>query len=88
MIYYPLSVLMLAGIRDILIITTPHDLPLFKTLLGDGRQFGLSISLCRAAASPRAWRRPSSSARDFVGSDSCALVLGDNIFSATACPSC
>jgi glucose-1-phosphate thymidylyltransferase len=67
MIYYPLSVLLLAGIRDILVISTPHDQPLFQQLLRDGKQFGVSISY---AAQPR----------QFIGADACALVLGDNIF--------
>ena len=79
MVYYPLSTLMLAGIRDILIISTPEDLPRFKLLLGDGAVLGLNF---RYAAQPR----PEGIAqaflvgRDFIGSSCCALVLGDNIF--------
>ena len=80
MIYYPLSVLMLAGIRDILIISTPHDLPLFRELLGDGSQLGHSTSLRRAERRRAGWPRRSSSASRFVGGDSVALILGDNIF--------
>ena len=80
MIYYPLTTLMLAGIRDILIITTPQDMPRFEQLLGDGAQWGISLQLRRAAQRRMAWRRPSSSAREFIGNDPSALVLGDNIF--------
>lgn len=79
MIYYPISTLMLAGIKEILIISTPEDTPRFQHLLGDGRQFGLSLSY-KVQPSPDGLAQAFLLGEEFIGDDACAMVLGDNIF--------
>lgn len=82
MIYYPLSVLMMAGIREILIISTPQDLPNFEKLFGSGEQFGLSFSY-QVQEKPEGLAQAFTLGADFIGSDSVSLILGDNIFYAS-----
>ncbi len=79
MVYYPLSVLMLAGIRDVLVISTPHDLPQFERLLGDGRRVGMSLQYA-VQPEPNGLAEAFVIGADFIGNDACCLVLGDNIF--------
>lgn len=79
MVYYPLSTLMLAGIKDILLISTPTDLPNFEKLLGDGSQFGIKLSY-KVQPSPDGLAQAFVLGEDFIGKDACAMVLGDNIF--------
>ena len=79
MIYYPLSVLMMAGIREILVITTPHDQPAFKQVLGDGSQWGMSLAY-QAQEKPEGLAQALTLAKDFLDGQPCAMILGDNIF--------
>jgi glucose-1-phosphate thymidylyltransferase len=79
MVYYPLSVLMLAGIREVLVISTPQDLPRFRELLGDGAQFGIELSY-REQAAPRGIAEALVIAADFIGGERVSLILGDNLF--------
>lgn len=79
MIYYPLSMLMLAGIRDILIISTPEDTPRFESLLGDGSKFGINLSY-KVQPSPDGLAQAFILGEEFIGDDACAMILGDNIF--------
>lgn len=79
MVYYPLSMLMLAGIKDILIISTPEDTPKFERLLGDGSDFGVALSYC-VQPSPDGLAQAFILGEEFIGDDACAMVLGDNIF--------
>ena len=80
MVYYPLSILMLAGIKEILVVTTPHDIDAFKRLLGDGSQWGLRLSFA-VQPKPEGIAQAFIIGRDFIGDDTVALILGDNISS-------
>src|SRR6187401_2067099 len=79
MIYYPLTTLMLAGLREILVISTPIDTPRFKDLLGDGSQWGLTLSYA-VQDQPRGLAHAFVVARSFIGDDRCVMILGDNVF--------
>jgi glucose-1-phosphate thymidylyltransferase len=79
MVYYPLSALMLAGIQDVLVISTPHDTPRFQELLGDGAQWGMNLSY-KVQPSPDGLAQAFILGKDFIGSDPAALILGDNVF--------